>query len=1086
MLRTLFLVLLFSFIAPSLPAQSWLKKMNDPSVNFYAVQADFQSYWKRQERQEKWRHFFSSENKSEEENESVVVYQRWADFVGPRVFPSGDRSQLQQGAAELSKLINSPAARSAMMSGGNWTPLGASYVPSGGGGAGRLNCIRFHPANPAIWYAGAPAGGLWKTTNSGASWTTATDQLPTLGVSDVAVDPANTNVMYLGTGDCDASDSHGVGVLKSVDGGITWSSTGLNFTVVQGRNVNRVNLLPGSSTIVFAATSVGLFRSSDAGVTWVRILSVNNIRDLEFKPTDPTIVYACSGTGFYRSTNAGLSFSLVATGLPFSTTVNRLAIAVTPADPSLVYVVYSDNSSSGFKGLYRSNDSGQSFNLMADEPNLLGWDPNGGDSGGQGWYTLSIAASPINPDEIVVGGVNVWRSYDGGSSWDAIAHWYGAAGLPYVHADIHDLAFYPGTNNIYAACDGGLFLSTDDGASFIDGSDGMQIGQMYRLGCAATDPALVIQGWQDNGCNLYAAGNWDRVLGGDGMEAFIDWSDAAFMYGESQNGGLSRSSNYGASFNGITSGITEDGNWVTPWCQDPITPTTLYAGFKNVWKSTNRGTSWTPISTFNSSGLSCLAVAPSDPNYIYASNGSTIYKTTDGGANWTTVSYPLSGTATVSYIAVSAADPNRFWITRSGYSNGVKTYRTDDGGANWLDLALNLPNIPVNCVVSQTGTNNGVYIGTDLGVYYTDDDQYAWMPYNNGLPNVIVDELEIQYSSGKLRAATYGRGLWETTMYDPSSPKPFANFAADSLMGCPGLTVHFADSTLHNPTAWNWTFPGGSPASSNLPNPTVVYSTAGTFNNVKLVVSNSFGTDSIEKYSYIAISPKVQPIITLNNNDSLCSGQSVNMASSYGYSYHWSPGNQTVPSINTSSTGVFSVTVTDAYQCPVSSAPQSIYVFPVPPTPVITQSGDTLYSNASTGNQWYLNGTAIPGATDSSYVMLDPGSYQVVVTIDSSHCSFTSNTIVGINDLDPSGLSWSVYPNPGNDLVDLTFQTDQTMQLTVQLIDAMGKLVQEKSFRSIPGVNKLNWSLDGVDSGVYVFRMTTEKGVSVRKLMVKK
>lgn len=1066
-------------------AQDWVHKMNDPSVNFYDVQKSFNSYWKQKERKEKFKKIFSFGQNIEKENEGEILYKRWENYVAPRVYPSGNRSVMEAGNQELQKIITNHAYKSSMQVGGNWSPLGAFTVPTNGGGAGRLSCIRFNPNNSNIIYVGAPAGGLWKSVNSGSSWTTFTDALPTLGINDIAIDPTNANVMYIATGDADASDTYGVGILKSINGGISWTITGLNWTAAQSRTISRVIINPNDNNMVFAATNVGLFKSTDAGITWTKVLATGSIKDLELKPGDPTVIYAVSSTNFYKSTNTGDNFSVVSTGLPPSYTVDRIAIAVTPADPSYVYLVYSDNNVSGFLGLYRSTNSGTDFNMQANSPNLLGWASDGSDSEGQGWYTLSIAASPVNKDEIVVGGVNIWKSYDGGVGWYLNAHWYGDGGVPYVHADIHDLIYQPDGNACYAATDGGIFITPDGGYSWQDKSDGLQIGQMYRLGNSVSDANQVLQGWQDNGTSLYNNGNWSAVLGGDGMECFIDWSDPNYMYAEYQYGALNASADGGASFYYIANGITETGQWITPWQQDPIDPQTIYAGFENVWKSVDRGNNWTKISSINSNGLTCLAVAKSNHQYIYASNGTTIYKTTNGGTSWNTVPGPLGVSNTITYIAVSATDPNKIWITFSGYTAIYKIFKSVDGGLTWINLSGNLPNIPVNCVVNQNGTNDGVYVGTDLGVYYSDADLTSWMPYSNGLPNVIVDELEIQYATNKLRAATYGRGLWETTIYNPTSTLPFANFAADTLSGCPGFTVNFSDSTINSPTAWIWTFPGGTPGSSTLQNPIITYNTAGTYNNVKLVVTNVNGVDSVIKSSYIAVSPQVQPLVSLNNNDSLCQGQYVYLKSSNGNSYNWHPTNQTAQGININTTGTYSVTVTDAFGCAVTSLPVNIYMFPLPAVPVITINGDTLTSSAANGNQWYLNGAIILGANNQTYVIQGwGGTYKVVVKDSIGLCSSTSANFVGIDEVCDIGISYILFPNPTHGISTLVLQSKLSDDLLIEISEITGKVVYNKKYQSFTGRTEAIIDLSVYGKGVYMLSIKNSKGNVTKKIIV--
>ncbi|MFY9309471.1 MAG: T9SS type A sorting domain-containing protein [Bacteroidia bacterium] len=1078
-----YILCLFAFLlSGSLNAQDWVKKMQDPSVNFYDVQQSFNKYWSKKEKKEKLKKLFRFKQEIEEENEGYIFYKRWEYFTEQRVFPSGDRSLIQTGTEQAQQLLTSHAYKSAMQAGGGWVPVGAFDVPANGGGAGRLNCIRFHPTNPNIIFVGSPSGGLWKTTDGGLTWSTNTDALPTLGITDIAIDPVNTNVMYLATGDGFGSDTYGVGVLKSTNGGASWNLTGLSWTTIQGRTVNRVLIHPDDSNILFASASNGIYKSTNAGLNWTKVSSASNVKDLELKPGDPSTVYAVSASNFYKSTNTGSSFSIVNTGLPQSTTVGRIAIAVTAAEPSYVYLLYTDDIEFGFKGLYRSTDSGNSFVLQSDSPNLIGYASDGQDSGGNGWYTLSIAASPTSQNEIVVGGVNIWKSFDGGVSWSITAHWYGDNGTPYVHADIHDLIYRPDGNTCYAGTDGGIFSTSDGGSTWQDHSNGLQIGQMYRQGGSVTNPGLILQGWQDNGTNLHNAGNWSSVLGGDGMECFIDWSDPNYMYAEFQNGELHRSSDGGLNFDYIVNNIDESGEWITPWCQDPVDPSTIYAGFKNVWKSTDKGDTWTAISSFNSSGLTCLAVSKSNPLYIYASNGSTIYKTVDGGSNWTTISPP--GSNTLTYIAVSETNPDKLWITYSGYTANKKVYYTTDGGTTWTNLSGNLPNIPANCIVNQNGTNDGVYVGTDVGVYYRDAGMASWIPFSNGLPNVVIDELEIHYGTSKLRAATYGRGLWESDIYNPTSNLPFASFAADSLSGCPGLTVHFSDSTLNNPTSWQWTFPGGTPATSTQQNPTVVYNTPGTFHDVKLVVTNINGVDSVSKYSYIAISQGAVPTITLNNNDSLCQGQNVALTASTGNTYKWYPTNQASQTINSSVTNTYSVTVTDALGCAVTSQPVNIFVFPNPAVPTVTINGDTLVSSSVTGNQWYLNGSPISGATGQTHVMQgNIGAYKVEVTDSIGLCTASSQNInVGIEE-HTNGISYVVFPNPSNGITHIVLETSLQEDLSIEITDAVGKKMSARTYPFFTGSMETSFDMSVYPKGVYTLTIRNSRGSAVKKII---
>jgi hypothetical protein len=278
----------------------------------------------------------------------------------------------------------------------------------------------------------------------------------------------------------------------------------------------------------------------------------------------------------------------------------------------------------------------------------------------------------------------------------------------------------------------------------------------------------MISGWQDNGGNLYYKNKWFHILGGDCMESAIDQKDNSIIYISMYNGKIQRSLTNGVDWAFITEDIikTEQGAWVTPYMLDAVNPDIIYAGFYNVWKSPNKGNTWTKISNFSSTqSLQSIAVAPSNSKYIYAATFSNIYRTTDGGANWTNITAGLPSTA-ITYIAVSEKNPDKLWITMSGYVANSKVFMSTDGGKTWINYYIGLPNVPVNCIVYENGfTTDNLYAGTDIGVYYRDSKLKTWIPYMYSLPNVIVNKLEVHYSTKKLRAASYGRGIWEVDLY---------------------------------------------------------------------------------------------------------------------------------------------------------------------------------------------------------------------------------------------------------------------------------------------------------------------------------
>lgn len=734
--------------------RSWEEKMADPSVNFYEVQETFRQ---------------QIAGKETEKGKGFKAFKRWEWFMEPRVYPAGERFPAD---AVMRAMEERPEMFVRSGNGnGEWVYIGNTGVPSSGGGAGRVNSVRTATGSALELYACAPGGGLWKTVNGGVSWSIMnTDFLASIGVSDVAVDPSNPNILYIATGDGDAGDTYSVGVLKSTDGGQSWSSTGLSWTVTQARTTNRILIHPTNPSTLIVATSNGLYRTTNAGVSWSQV-QTGNFKDLIFKPGDPSVVYACTNR-FYRSTNGGATWSLVSTNLPTSSQSSRLAVAVSNANPDVVYVL-AGGSDQGFFGLYRSTDSGVTFTTQSNSPNILGWSSQGSDSGGQAWFDLRLVADPNNANIIYSGGVNVWKSTNGGVTWSCNAHWYGAGGLPYVHADIHAMYFVPGTSTLLIGCDGGVFRTTNGGSSYTDISSNLEIGQQYRLGISTLNSNLILTGWQDNGTNRKSGNSHSRVIGGDGMECAIDPTSNSIMYGELYYGNIVKSTNGGNSFgitvanSGGTAGtVHENGAWVTPFVLGS-NPQHIFVGKTRVYRSTNGGNSFTALGAIGSGTVRALAVAPSNNNVIYASKGSTLYKSTDGSSFSTVTGLPNHS---ITYIAVHATDPNKVWITYSGFTAVNKVYFTSNGGSSWTNLTGNLPNLPVNCVVHSIGTNDGVYVGTDAGVFYRDNELGNWIPYMNGLPRVVVSELEIHYGSSTITAATYGRGTWRAPLF---SVEPF-------------------------------------------------------------------------------------------------------------------------------------------------------------------------------------------------------------------------------------------------------------------------------------------------------------------------
>lgn len=773
-----------------------LKREKDKS-NFYEIRSQFLDYY--------------ADKNIKQKGKGWKAFKRWEWFWAQRVAPTGDFPRADYMMHERKRYTERHRGKfEQIRTIGEWSQLGPSSSVGGYNGLGRVNAVREDLTNSQILWAGAASGGVWKSTNGGTNWSTNTDEWGSIGVSDIVVHPTNGNIVYVATGDADHWDTRSIGVMKTTDGGLTWNQTGLNWSRTDARVISRLLMHPTDYNILYAATSNGVYKTTNAGSTWSQ-LTTNDFNDMEFKPGDPTVMYGAN-TGFYRSTDGGASWTQITSGLATSS-VQRIAIGVTPHNPSFVYALYANSANSGFLGFYKSTNSGANWTLMVNTPNMLGWSQTGDDTGGQGWYDLCVAASPLDSNCVFIGGVNVWKSTNGGATWAAASNWTGN-----MHADQHDLYFVPGTSRLYVGNDGGVYKTTNLGTAWNWIGNGMITTQFYRLGVSQTNANVTIAGAQDNGTKRWGnTAGWEDVMGGDGMECMIDYSNASIMYGTYPGGEMARSNNGGSSFSSLT--MPQDGSWVTPFVIHPSVPATIFVGLKQVWKSTNRGDSWSRISTFSdsSSNVDMLQIAPSNADYIYMSKGSTLRRTTDGGGSWTNLTSPSSNSIT--YMAIHQSNPNKIWVTVSGFTSGQKVYQSTNGGSSWTNISGTLPNVPANTIVFQNNFLGRLYVGTDIGVYYRDSTATDWVDFNTNLPNVVIDELEIQYSTSKLRAATFGRGLWEVELPGVTVT---TNVLADSVFST-GATISVGYTVGATPfNAGNIFTAQLSDGSGSFDNPTVI------------------------------------------------------------------------------------------------------------------------------------------------------------------------------------------------------------------------------------------------------------------------
>ncbi|MDO6597466.1 hypothetical protein Q4512_11115 [Oceanihabitans sp. 2_MG-2023] len=740
----------------------WTKMNNNEGVTFYQVQENFNTYWK---------------GKSPERGKGYKPFKRWEDYMTPRVYPSGDMSlptTTYDNYLKWQLAKANPFNRSSTTVTSNWTqlgPIGAANgpLPYTGTGAGRVNFVRFDPTNANNMYVGAPDGGLWNSTDGGTTWTTNTDFLAVIGCSDLAIDPTNTQIMYLATGDIEGN-RNSLGILKSEDGGVTWNTTSLVFDPASyEEKLSKLLMDPNDPLKMIVASSYGAYYTTDGWDTYYSSTFSSGtpvLKDMEFKPglLNAGTVYA-SGTEFYKSTDFGATWSLAGNGLPTSN-VSRIALAVTPGNDSYVYAVIGKDSDQSYMGTYRSTDSGNNFTTMSTTPNLLGYDFDGSDSGGQAFYDLAIVASPTAPNTITVGGVNHWQSTDGGVNWSNKSVWNSGE----IHADVHELVYKPGSSSImYSSNDGGFYISTDNGDQWTDISGNLAIGQVVKLGLSSNNPFGIVAGEQDNGTilNDVSLNDWYGINGGDGGECFIDYTDDNIIYVQYVEGKYSRVEYPAETNTPIQSGLPTGIDFYSPFKMDPVNHLKLYSGgTPTLYTSVDQGNNWSALGTSPGTGsITDFVVAPSDPTVIYTVQMDAISKSTNSGGSFTDITGTLPTTVAFSSITVSNIDANKVWVTYSGYDSVNKVFKSTDGGVTWTNISAGLPNVPINTLVFRNaGIADEIYVGADIGVFIINNNVTSWQPFMTNLPNAAVRDLEIFYPTNKLRAGTYGRGVWESDL----------------------------------------------------------------------------------------------------------------------------------------------------------------------------------------------------------------------------------------------------------------------------------------------------------------------------------
>lgn len=626
-----------------------------------------------------------------------------------------------------------------------WFNLGPNNV------AGRCLAIEVHPTDPNIVYAGFASSGLWKTTNGGTSWVPLGDYLPTLAVGAIELDTSNPDHIYIGTGEGwgNVDAVHGVGLLESFDGGVTFQTTGYTYTMSSGRDVYEIEYNPATGTLVLGADN-GLWRSTNHGQTFTQIFTSGTWTDVEYRRGSTTTMYACTwgsaDYGFWTSVDDGATWTKTTTGVPGSS-IGNCRFALTAANPDVIYWGIATSGGS-MLGIWKSTNGAASFSQIY----------TGGHYGTQGWYDLTIDVDPTNANRVFSGGVEFYYSTNGGTSFTTWAS--------NVHVDHHATAWAPSDPSVFwLGTDGGCYRSSNAGSNFLSRNSGLTTLQFYAINHSMSVPTRALGGTQDNGTYRYDNNpNWTSILGGDGFYCEIDFTNPQMLYAELYYGDHRRSTNGGSNMISANTGITEQGDWSTPTHMDFGDSQTLWAAHNTkVYKSTNAMVSWSWVN--NPAGLNvgraihqCRAV----PSFVVICGSARIWKSYDSGATWTEITSGLSSGGSISDIHVHPTNPDIMVVTVRRYSTLIhQVHKTTDGGVSWVAIDGDLPNEPANSIEIDPTYPDIYYLGTDSGVYVSFDAGASWQPFNTGLPHVVVADLRVHDSARLLRAGTHGRGLWE-------------------------------------------------------------------------------------------------------------------------------------------------------------------------------------------------------------------------------------------------------------------------------------------------------------------------------------
>jgi photosystem II stability/assembly factor-like uncharacterized protein len=656
-----------------------------------------------------------------------------------------------------------------------WESMGPTNI------GGRCTSLACHPDHPDILWIGAAGGGVWKSTDGGATWAAQWHSQESLNVGALAIDPASPETVYCATGEANLSaDSYaGVGIYRTQDGGATWVLWAPAQQMKIPRRIGTIAIDPFDSKHIriggvrHSPTDVaGMFVTRDAGATWTMETFVSTTayfcHSIVFHPARKGILFATvdeqgSRNGIWRSSDGGASWSQLTKGLPAAPKMHRTSLAIARSKPEWIYAVTA-NSTDGLLGVFRSQNGGSTWKDIR-APHMI--------REGQMSYGNTIVVHPTNHRWVLCGGVDLHRTTDAGATWARTSQWDAKRGTAkYAHADHHALlmpASAPG--RVYDANDGGMDRSDDGGITWKNRSNGLAATMYYDLDVAASDAKSFGGGAQDNGTLVTTTGSADdhfELLGGDGGWMIYNPKDASRIYASFYNFNIFRFRGRQKPKDVSPPGTAADKKiWMCYITPDPATPTTVFTGSTRIWRTNNDGDSWQPVSSdLDGSFISAIEVAPANPSLVYAGteNGG-FFRSLDGGDSWSAnIASSILPGRIVTRIETHPKDAKKVFVTVAG-TGASHVFASNDSGTSWTDIDQGkLPDVPHHAIVIPPDFPASMYVGNDAGVYMTQDNGATWTNASRNLPNTMVVDLVYHRGQSALYAATYGRSIWRVSL----------------------------------------------------------------------------------------------------------------------------------------------------------------------------------------------------------------------------------------------------------------------------------------------------------------------------------